>query len=117
MVVVEPRVHAAELGQAHRHVAVVEDDGHAEALAQELRDPAQVRHRDGEDDDRVDVALALEQRLEMLRQRGVTYRQITSRTALSARESSGFSSARRRYWSPLIRAARSRMRANVSASR
>ena len=61
MVVVEARVHAAELGQAHRHVAVVEDHRHPEALAQEGRDPAEVRHRDGEDDDRVDVALGLEQ--------------------------------------------------------
>ncbi len=34
VVVVEAGVHAAELGQAHRHVAVVEDDRHAEALAQ-----------------------------------------------------------------------------------
>ena len=60
VVVVEARVHAAELGQAHRHVAVVEDHRHAEALAQEGRDPAEVRHRDGEDDHRVDVLLALE---------------------------------------------------------
>ena len=60
MVVVEARVHAAELGQAHRHVAVVEDDRHAEALAQVGRDPAEVRHRHGEDDDRVDVLLRLE---------------------------------------------------------
>ena len=60
VVVVETGVHAAELGQAHRHVAVVEDDRDAEALAQPRRDAAQVAHRDGEDDDRVDVALALE---------------------------------------------------------
>ena len=60
VVVVEAGVHAAELGQAHRHVAVVEDHRHAEALAQEGRDAAEVRHRDGEDDDRVDVLLALE---------------------------------------------------------
>ena len=39
MVVVEARVHAAELGQAHRHVAVVEDHRNPEALAQEGRDP------------------------------------------------------------------------------
>ena len=60
VVVVEAGVHAAELGQAHRHVAVVEDHRHAEALAQVGRDAAEVRHRDGEDDDRVDVLLALE---------------------------------------------------------
>ena len=60
MVVVEARVHAAELGQAHRHVAVVEDHRHAEALAQVGGDAAEVRHRDGEDDHRVDVALALQ---------------------------------------------------------
>ena len=60
VVVVEARVHAAVLGQAHRHVAVVEDHRDAEALAQERRDAAEVRHRDGEHDDRVDVLLALE---------------------------------------------------------
>src|SRR5437764_7406343 len=65
VVVVEARVHAAELGQAHRHVAVVEDDRDAEALAQVRRDPAQVAHRDGEDDDSADVALALEDPLEV----------------------------------------------------
>src|SRR5262245_25078713 len=41
-VVVEPGVVPAELGQAHRHVAVVEDDRHAEALPQQRRDPADV---------------------------------------------------------------------------
>ena len=55
MVVVEARVHAAELGQAHRHVAVVEDDRHAEALAQVGGDAAEVGHRHREDDHRVDV--------------------------------------------------------------
>src|ERR671931_934831 len=65
VVVVEPRVHAAELGQAHRHVAVVEDDRDAEALAQVRGDPAQVAHRDGEDDDRVDVSLPLEDSLQV----------------------------------------------------
>ena len=60
VVVVEAGVHAAELGQAHWHVAVVEDHRHAEALAQVRGDAAEVRHRHGEDDDRVDVALALE---------------------------------------------------------
>jgi hypothetical protein len=65
VVVVEARVHAAELRQAHRHVAVVEDDGHAEALAQRGRDAAEVRHRDREEDDGIDIPLALEQRLEM----------------------------------------------------
>ena len=60
VVVVEARVHAAELGQAHRHVAVVEDHRHAEALAQVGRDAAEVRHRDGEDDHRVDVLLGFE---------------------------------------------------------
>ena len=42
VVVVEARVHAAELGQAHRHVAVVEDHGHAEALPQVGGDAAEV---------------------------------------------------------------------------
>jgi hypothetical protein len=65
VVVVEARVHAAELRQAHRHVAVVEDDRDTEALAQVRRDPAQVAHRDGEDDDRVDVPLALEDPLQV----------------------------------------------------
>ena len=37
VVVVEARVHAAELGQAHRHVAVVEDDREVEPLAQRRR--------------------------------------------------------------------------------
>jgi hypothetical protein len=45
VVVVEARVHAAELRQAHRHVAVVEDDRNAVALPEERRDPAEVRHR------------------------------------------------------------------------
>src|SRR5919197_6723130 len=60
VVVVEARVHSSELRQAHRHVAVVEDDRDAEALAQVRRDPAQVAHRNSEDDDRCDIALALE---------------------------------------------------------
>ena len=50
---VEPGVHSAVLGQAHRDVAVVEDDRDAEALAQRVRDATQVRHRDREDDQRV----------------------------------------------------------------
>ena len=37
VVVVEARVHAAELGQAHRHVAVVEDDRDVEPVAQRRR--------------------------------------------------------------------------------
>ena len=53
MVVVEPGVHAAELRQAHRDVAVVEDDRDAVALPEVRRDPAEVRHRDGEDEHRV----------------------------------------------------------------
>src|SRR5438270_4643332 len=65
VVVVEARVHPAVLGQAHRDVAVVEDDRNAEPLTQRRRDAAEVRHRYGEDDDRVDVALALEDPLEM----------------------------------------------------
>src|SRR5581483_2541092 len=60
-VVVEAGVVAAELRQAHRDVAVVVDDRDVEPLAEQRRDPAQVAHRDGEDDDRVDVPLALEQ--------------------------------------------------------
>ena len=51
VVVVEARVHAAELRQAHRHVAVVEDDRDAVTLAQVRRDAAEVRHRHGEDED------------------------------------------------------------------
>src|SRR5262245_15189055 len=50
VVVVEAGIHAAEHGQAHRHVAVVEDDRDVEALAQRRRDAAEVRHRHGEDD-------------------------------------------------------------------
>ncbi len=65
VVVVEAGVHAAELGQAHGHVAVVEDDRNPEPLAQRRRNAAEVRHRHGEDDDRVDVALALEDPLEV----------------------------------------------------
>src|SRR5215218_7185475 len=64
VVPVEAGVHPAELGQAHRHVAVVEEDRDPEALAKRGRDAAEVRHRDGEDDHRVG-ALALDQRLEM----------------------------------------------------
>src|SRR5262245_464927 len=62
---VEARVHAAELGQAHRHVAVVVDDRQLEALPQRRRDAAKVTHRDGEDDDRVHVALSFENSLEV----------------------------------------------------
>ena len=65
MVVVETSVHATELGQAHRHVAVVEDHRHAEPLAETRRDPEKVRHRHGEEHDGVHVPLALEQLLEM----------------------------------------------------
>ena len=65
VVVVEARVHAAELRQAHRHVAVVEHDRHVEALAQARRDAAEMRHRHGEDDHRRDVTLLLEDALEM----------------------------------------------------
>src|SRR6266511_474768 len=65
VVVVEAGVHAAELGQAHRHVAVVEDDGNSESLAQPRRDAAEVRHRHREDDDGGDVAFALEDALEV----------------------------------------------------
>ncbi len=65
VVVVEAGVHAAELGQAHRHVAVVEDDRHGEPLAELRRHAAQVAHRHGEDDDGVDVPLALEDPLEV----------------------------------------------------
>src|SRR5438477_8642104 len=64
VVVVEARVHAAELGQAHRHVAVVEHNWNAEALAQRGRDAAEVRHRDREDDHRV-RALLLDEPLEV----------------------------------------------------
>ena len=64
VVPVEAGVHAAELGQAHRHVAVVEHDRDAEALAQRGRDAAEVRHRHGEDDDRVGP-LALDEPLEV----------------------------------------------------
>ena len=64
VVVVEAGVHAAELGQAHRHVAVVEDDRDPEPLAQRRRDAAEVRHRHGEEDDRIG-ALPLDEPLEM----------------------------------------------------
>ncbi len=65
VVVVEARVHAAELGQAHRHVAVVEDHGHVEPLAQPCGYPAEVRHRHREDDHCRDVALSLEDPLDV----------------------------------------------------
>ena len=115
MVPVEAGVHAAELGQAHRHVAVVEDDRQAVALAQVGGDASQVGHRHREDDERIGP-LALDERVEMLRQRGVTQRQITSRVIRSPSPSSGLSSARRRYESPLSRATTSRARANDSPS-
>jgi hypothetical protein len=50
---VEPCVHAAELRQAHRHVAVVEDDRDAEAVAQRGGNSLQMGHRDREHDDGV----------------------------------------------------------------
>src|SRR3954447_919846 len=65
VVVVEAGVHAAELRQAHRHVAVIEHHRHVEALTQPCGDPPQVRHRHGEDDHCGDVALALENAFEM----------------------------------------------------
>src|SRR6185295_14520022 len=65
VVVVETGVHAAELRQAHGHVAVVEHDRHVETLAQPRGDSPQVRHRHGEDDHCGDIALALENALEM----------------------------------------------------
>ena len=64
VVVVEAGVHAAELRQAHRHVAVVEDDGDPEPLAQGRRNPAEVGHRHGEEDDRIGP-LPLDEPLEM----------------------------------------------------
>src|SRR5205085_1831941 len=65
VVVVEAGVHAAELRQTHRHVAVVEDDRDGVALADRRRDAAEMRHRHREHDYGVDVALALEQPLQM----------------------------------------------------
>ena len=61
---IEPRVHPPELGEAHRHVAVVEDDRDAEPLAEHVRDAAEMGHRDREDDDRVRLLL-LDQALEV----------------------------------------------------
>ena len=61
---VEARVHPAELGEAHRHVAVVEDDRDPEPLSQCVRDAAEMGHWDGEDDDRVGL-LVLDEPLEV----------------------------------------------------
>ena len=61
---VEPGVHPAVFGQAHRDVAVVEDDRDAVALAQCIRDTPQVRHRNSEDDHCVRL-LGVDQSFEM----------------------------------------------------
>ena len=61
---VEAGVHPAVLRQAHRNVAVVEHDRDAVALAQRLRDAAEVRHRDGEHDHGVRL-LRLDEPLQM----------------------------------------------------
>ena len=65
VVPVEAGVHAAELGQAHRHVAVVEDDRQAVALAQVRRDACEVGHRHREDHECIG-ALVTDERVEML---------------------------------------------------
>src|SRR5581483_6119834 len=65
VIVEAARVGAAVFRQAHRQVAVVVDDRTVEALADRRGDPAEVRHRHGEDDDRVDPALTLDRALEM----------------------------------------------------
>jgi hypothetical protein len=62
---VEAGVHAAVLGQAHRHVGVVVDDRDLEALSQGARDPAEMVERHGEDDDGVHIPLALQDLLQM----------------------------------------------------
>jgi hypothetical protein len=64
VVVVEARVHAAELGQAHRHVAVVEHDRDPVPLAQVRGNAAKVRHRHGEHEHRVGT-LALDEPVEV----------------------------------------------------
>ena len=61
---VEARVHPSVLGEAHRDVAVVEDHGDPEAVAERGRNSPQVGHRDRVHDDRVRV-LSLDQPLEM----------------------------------------------------
>ena len=65
MVDVEAGVHPAVLRQAHRDVAVEVDDRYRESLAKRDRDSAQVAHRNRENHDRVDVALALQHAFEM----------------------------------------------------
>src|SRR2546430_2467728 len=65
VVVVEPRVHASELRQAHGHVTVVEHDWDVEPLAEPSRDAAQVCHRHREDDHRCNVTFPFEKALEM----------------------------------------------------
>ena len=82
VVPVEAGVHASELGQAHRHVAVVEDDRHAEPLAQRGRDPAQVRHGTVKTTTASGRSRSTS-RSRCRRQRGVTQRQISSRVIRS----------------------------------
>ena len=64
VVVVEPRVHAPELRQTHRHVAVVVDDGDPESLAQAGRNATEMGKRNGEEDHGIGP-LALDESLEM----------------------------------------------------
>ena len=64
VVVVEARVHASELRQAHRHVAVVEHDRNPEPLAECGGNASEVRHRDGEEHDGIG-ALSLDEPLEV----------------------------------------------------
>ena len=116
VVPVEAGVHAAELRQAHRHVAVVEDDGDAEPLAQRGGMPRRCAIGTVKTTTASGRSRSTS-RSRCLRQRGVTQRQITSRVILSPSPSSGLSSARRRWLSPFRRATVSRANANDSPSR
>ena len=112
VVVVEARVHAAELGQAHRHVAVVEDDrDRRSARAARVGMPRKCAIGTVKTTTASGRSRSTS-RSRCRRQRGVTTRQIVSRVTRSASESAGASSPRRRWRSPFSRA-RSLARARV----
>ena len=101
VVVVEARVHAAELGQAHRHVAVVEDDRDRRSAHEA---PSATPRRWLIGTVKTTTASTSRSRSRIRSrwrcQRGVTQRQIVSRTSLSTAVSGGSSSARRMCVSP-----------------
>ena len=64
VVVVEARIHASELGQAHWHISVVENDRYPKPVAERRGYAAEMRHRDREEHNGIGP-LTLDEPLEM----------------------------------------------------